>query len=141
VHFSSDVTTETTALTLDNALKSSIDQAILKINKDSRLAIVQFISNDSTVKNENVMYSIENDLVNSGFRVVDRSQLDTIRAEQRYQRSGEVDSRTAVDIGKFAGAKYIVTGSIDGPGTLRRLRLRVLDTETAEVVGVASVRY
>jgi len=141
VHFDSDIFPSTSPLTLDNARKSALELAIVRVTKDARLAIVQFNSADSAVRGENVVYSLENDLVNSGFRVVDRSQLDTIRAEQRYQRSGEVDSRTAVDIGKFAGARYIVTGSIDGVGSLRRFRLRVLDTETAEVVGVASVSY
>jgi len=141
VHFSSDVAPVVTPLTLDNARKSALEQATARVTKDARLAIVQFNSTDTAMRGENVVYSLENDLVNSGFRVVDRSQLDTIRAEQRYQRSGEVDSRTAVDIGKFAGARYIVTGSIDGAGSLRRFRLRVLDTETAEVVGVASVSY
>jgi len=141
VHFSSDVAPEIVALSLDNALKSALEQATAKVVRDARLAIVQFNSRDTAVRGENVVFSLENELVNKGFRVVDRSQLDTIRAEQRYQRSGEVDSRTAVDIGKFAGARYIVTGGIDGAGSLRRFRLRVLDTETAEVVGVASVGY
>jgi len=141
VHFSSEVAPETVAHSLDNALKSALEQATAKVVRDARLAIVQFNSADSAVRGENVVYSLENELVTKGFRVVDRSQLDAIRAEQRYQRSGEVDSRTAVDIGKFAGARYIVTGSIDGADSLRRFRLRVLDSETAEVVGVASVRY
>jgi len=120
-------------------------RATLRWGSDGRPEVVQNNSGnnnsgvDNSIRSENVVYSLENELVTRGFRVVDRSQLDTIRAEQRYQRSGEVDSRTAVDIGKFAGARYIVTGSIDGIGSLQRFRLRVLDTETAEVVGVASV--
>jgi len=54
--------------------------------------------------------------------------------------SGEVDDATAVSIGKFAGADIIVTGRVDGEGNLRRLRLRALNTQTAQVVGVASER-
>jgi hypothetical protein len=54
--------------------------------------------------------------------------------------SGEVDDATAVSIGKFAGADIIVTGRVDGEGNLQRLRLRALDTQTAQVVGVASER-
>jgi len=141
VYFTGEGAVGTATLTIDNARKSAVDQATINVTKDVRIAIVQFNSSDNAVRNENVVFSLENEMVSKGFRVVDRSQLDTIRAEQRYQRSGEVDGRTAVDIGKFAGAKYIVTGSIDGLGSLRRFRLRVLDAETAEVVGVASVRY
>jgi len=139
VHFVSEGVSSTSTISAENARKTAISQATANVNIDDIIAVVQFSSNDNAVRAENVVYSIENDLVEKGFRVVSRSQLDTIRAEQRYQRSGEVDSRTAVDLGKLAGAKYIVTGSIDGAGSLKRYRLRVLDTETAEVVGTASV--
>jgi hypothetical protein len=54
--------------------------------------------------------------------------------------SGEVDDDTAVSIGKFIGADIIVTGRVDGEGNLRRLRLRALNTQTAQVVGAASER-
>jgi hypothetical protein len=54
--------------------------------------------------------------------------------------SGEVDDDTAISIGKIIGADIIVTGRVDGEGTLRRLRLRALNTQTAQVVGVASER-
>lgn len=66
--------------------------------------------------------------------------MDRIRREQNFQMSGEVDDDTAVSIGKFIGANIIVTGRVDGEGNLRRLRLRALDTQTAQVVGVASER-
>jgi hypothetical protein len=64
-----------------------------------------------------------------------------LRSEQDFQMSGEVDDVTAVSIGKFAGANIIVTGRVDGEGELRRLCLRALDTQTAEVVSVASERF
>ncbi|MDR1863067.1 MAG: hypothetical protein LBQ67_07835, partial [Treponema sp.] len=57
-----------------------------------------------------------------------------------FQMSGEVDDRTAVSIGKFSGADIVVTGRVDGEGDLRRLRLRALNTQTAQVVGSASER-
>jgi curli biogenesis system outer membrane secretion channel CsgG len=125
---------------LENAMIEAIKQATPNVTKQSRIAIVQIIASDSNHR-EFVANETENILVNSGFRVTDRAQLDKIRAEQGFQRSGEVDDRTAVDIGKFAGAGYIITGRIDGAGSLRRLRLRFLDTQTAEVVGSASVRF
>jgi len=55
--------------------------------------------------------------------------------------SGEIDDETAVSIGKFAGADIIVTGTVDGEGNLHRLRLRALNTQTAQVVGAASERF
>jgi len=138
VHYQGE-NAQTPESSLETALSSALPQAISKLNKSERIAIVQV---SAPVNSQRVFVMEESEilLVNKGYRVVDRSTLDIIRAEQRIQRSGEVDSKTTVDIGKFAGAKYIMTGRIDGSNSLRRLRLRFLDTETAEVVGVASVR-
>jgi len=46
------------------------------------------------------------------FTVVDRQQLDVIRAEQNLQLSGEVDDETALSVGRFLGAQTIVSGRI-----------------------------
>jgi len=135
----SDDTSKASISSLENALETAISQATSKLSKDGRIAIVQITAPNKT-EQEYIMYQSESVLLDNRFRVVDRGSLDRVRAEHRIQHSGEVDDKTTVDIGKFAGAKYIMTGRIDGNDTLRRLRLRFLDTETAEVVGVASVR-
>jgi len=135
----SDETSKASATNLEVGLETAISQATTKISKEGRIAIVQ-ITAPNKVEQEYIMYQSESVLLDSQFKVVDRVSLDRVRDELRIQHSGEVDDKTTVDIGKFAGAKYIMTGRIDGTGTLRRLRLRFLDTETAEVVGVASVR-
>jgi len=126
------------ATSLDKALETAIGQATKSLDKDGRIAIAWVSSPDKTDQ-EYISYQSESELLKQRFRVVDRGSLDRVRGELRIQRSGEVDDKTTVDIGKFAGAKYIMTGRIDGTGSLRRLRLRFLDTESAEVVGVASV--
>jgi hypothetical protein len=79
------------------------------------------------------------------FRVVDRRNLDVIRAEQRFQLSGEVDDETAVSIGHLIGAAFVVTGGIGrgiGPREAAKLlRLRVLDVETGRICAMTSVSY
>jgi len=125
---------------LKEALVNAIEQATSHLNKEFRIAIAQITMANNTDR-EYLFNESEFVLINSGFRVVDRSQLDRIRHEQRYQLSEEVDDNTAIEIGKFAGARYIMTGRVDGIDYLRRLRLRILDTQTAEVVGVSSTRY
>ena len=44
-------------------------------------------------------------------------------------------------MGKFAGAKAVITGGITGSGDMRRLRLRALDTQTARVLAAASEAF
>jgi hypothetical protein len=105
----------------------------------SRLAIVYITAQDISTT-EFITGELEHLLRRQSFVIIDRSELDRIRHEQNIQMSGEIDDTTAVSIGKFAGANIIITGRVDGEGNLRRLRLRALDTTSAQVVGTASER-
>jgi curli biogenesis system outer membrane secretion channel CsgG len=77
-------------------------------------------------------------MIKNGFIIIDRIQLDKIRLEQNFQLSREVEDETAVSIGKLVGADIIITGSITRTGALRRLCLRALNTQSAQVMAVAS---
>ena len=75
------------------------------------------------------------------FRVVDRRNLDIIRAEQQFQLSGEVDDETAVSIGHLIGAAFVITGSISPWESAKFLRLRVLDVQTGQIRAMSSIAY
>ena len=75
------------------------------------------------------------------FRVVDRQNLDVIRAEQQFQISGEVDDETAVSIGHLMGAAFVITGGISHWESLNYLRLKVLDVQTGQIKTMTSVSY
>jgi hypothetical protein len=111
-----------------------------KLTPRSRIAIVYVTARDAEVS-EFIAGELEFIMVNKGFTLIDRSQLDRIRQEQALQFSGEVNDEQAVSIGKIAGADVIITGAVRGTGDLRRLRLRALSTETGQVLTVASERY
>jgi hypothetical protein len=65
--------------------------------------------------------------------VVDRANLDKVRAEQGFQLSGEVDDNSAKNIGKLLGAGAIVTGSFTNIGDMYSLSLKAINMETATV--------
>jgi hypothetical protein len=132
-------TTNSTATGIEGALERAAEQTLRNIPARSKIAIVYITAQDRSTT-EFIAGELEYIWVNAGYTIIDRSQLDRIRREQNFQMSGEVDDDTAVSIGKFIGANIIVTGRVDGEGNLRRLRLRALDTQTAQVVGVASER-
>ena len=48
-----------------------------------------------------------------GAEVYSRQDLDKVLKEQKLQQSGLFDENTLVQVGKLAGVKYIITGSID----------------------------
>ena len=128
-----------TATGVEGALSRAADETLKNIPQRSKIAIVYITAQDRSTT-EYIVGELEFIWVNKGYFITDRSQLDRLRREQNFQMSGEVDDATAVSIGKFAGADIIVTGRVDGEGNLRRLRLRALNTQTAQVVGVASER-
>lgn len=56
---------------------------------------------------------LTNELASTGdFRVLERSRLQKVMAEQNLAASGRVDARSGAKIGKLAGAKYIVLGTV-----------------------------
>lgn len=89
------------------------------------------------------------------FNVIERSQLNRIFTEQKFQTTGDVDESTAVEVGKQAGAKTIVVGSYDVTMTQERnrvgnqisiqypsklqLNIRVVDVQTGKIKESISV--
>ena len=128
---------ETTAL--EGAVARAAEQLLRNTSSQSKIAIVYITADDRGIV-EYVTGELEFIWVNQGYTLIDRSQLDIIRREQNLQLSGEVDDSSAVGIGRLTGANIIVTGTVDGEGNLRRLRLRALDTQTAEIIGSVSER-
>lgn len=122
----------------EGAIARAAEEIVSSIAPNSKVAIY-IMSTDNELTE--AAYELESILVSEGFAVIDRSQLDTIQREQNLFLSGQIDDETAVSIGKIAGATIIITGSITGTETAKRLRLRALNTETAQVMAVASERF
>ena len=124
---------------VEGALERAAKDVAANFTARSRIAIVYIAAQDKNTT-EFITGELEHLLQRSGYLIVDRSELDRVRAEQRFGLSGEVDDNTAASIGQFAGADIVITGRVDGEGNLRRLRLRALDTTSGQVVGTASER-
>jgi hypothetical protein len=125
---------------IEGSLARAADKIIGTIPAKSRMAIVYVTAADPEIA-EFVAGELEFIMVGEGITLIDRSQLDKIRQEQKFQFSGEVDDAHAVSIGKIAGADVILTGAVTGTGDLRRLRIRALSTQTAQVMVATSERY
>ena len=73
-----------------------------------------------------------------GFDVVDRTHLKSLLAEHKLSSTGLIDPKTARELGKIAGVDALVTGTITPFGDSIRLSIKVLDTETAKVIGAST---
>jgi len=83
--------------------------------------------------------AITNEMINElvalrRFRVIERSAIDKIVSEQKIQASGFVDDKTAVKLGKIAGADALVIGNISATGSAVKVSARLVDVETGETI-------
>jgi len=131
------VTTINTKSIKRDAITLSFNTLNPLISTGSRIAILGITPNndDTLFVQEELMVLFVNA---QKFRVVDRQTLETIRQEQRFQMTGEVSDDSAISIGQFLGADVVITGSISGNRSQRRLRLRALDVKTAQVLAMSS---
>ncbi|MDR0709702.1 MAG: CsgG/HfaB family protein [Spirochaetaceae bacterium] len=127
--------------TIEGAVNRAAEALIIDLPDGSTLAIISIASRDADMA-EFVIEELAYLMVDTKkFKVVDRKSLDAIQAEQNFQYSGDVDDNSAVSIGKLLGASIVITGSISGSGSTRRLRAKALDVKTAEIVAMASERF
>jgi hypothetical protein len=129
-------------------MSTGITAAIVRVSrnlvrtlpKNQKIAVLNIAASDEDV----VLFitdGIEQQLFDAGYSLVDRSQLDKIRAEQNFQLSGDVDDNQIVSLGKMAAARIVITGRITKMGNIQSLTLRALDVETGELVSRASDQF
>lgn len=71
------------------------------------------------------------------FDVIDRANLKRLLDENKLSRSGLVDPEAIKRLGKMAGADALVTGTVTPLGNSLRVSARIINTETARIVGAA----
>jgi TolB-like protein len=120
---------------LDIAIRDASDYLNDNIPAGSKIVILNIQSNSDALSNYIIEELIANTVNDRVFTVVDRAQLDAIRAEQNFQWSGEVDDNAALEIGKFFGAQTIVSGALSELGSRHRMTIRALEVQTAQVQG------
>jgi hypothetical protein len=121
-------------------ITSAVDQAYPDFIGSFSNGVRLVVLGSSTSEANYADYAVEDmeyNLIQAGFRLVDRRQIDLIRAEQNFQLSGDVDDASAVNIGKMTGAEYVIVIGISYSDRSGRLTLKGLDVETGEIVTMA----
>jgi len=72
--------------------------------------------------------------------VVERTMLDKILAELKFDQSGLIDPETAKRVGKFAGADAVISGTITDLATYVAVNCRIVDGQTGRIFGAAQVK-
>jgi len=117
-----------------------ISQLQRKNLSNSRLAIVNVSSSDRG-QSEFVVSELELIFVSNDFFVASRRELNIIMEQQQLQLSLAFNDDLIARVGKLVKANIVITGEITGSGSMRRLRLRALDSETGQMVAVSSEEF
>jgi tetratricopeptide (TPR) repeat protein len=117
-------------LSLAEAIEQSAAELTAKLPAGTRVAIVSF---DTEHKNLSgyIMDELGGALAEGGLEVADRRNLEIVYKELNFQMSGNASDETAVSIGKFLAAEYVISGQLLKAGGPYRYRLSGIKVETA----------
>lgn len=127
--------------TVISQLSQQISSTMLEQNK-RRVAVMNFTLQTGEMTELGLYLSDK--LTNSLFRyrdkfeVVERTRLESVLREMKLGLTGIIDDKTVQSIGKVLGADAIVIGSITDLGGEVDINIRMLGTERANVLAVAS---
>jgi TolB-like protein len=86
---------------------------------------------------------LRGELVNTGvFRVMERSEMETVLKEQGFQQSGSCNETSClVQVGQLLGVQRMVAGSIGKVDNFWTISLRMLNVATGEILFTISEDY
>ncbi len=111
--------------------------------QDKYVAVMTLEPMGLTVLEANVLSErLTNKLVSlKKYIVIERSNVDKIMKEQKFQYSGCTKNQCAVKIGELLNSNYIVIGSVSKFGSTYNIDARIIDVETSEVLTSASYSH
>jgi hypothetical protein len=117
----------------DKAIKQAADALHSKLPSGTYISIMKTRSTERNMIDYVVDQLIKTVTQTGKITVIERSNQALIEDEQQFQLSGAVSDESSVSIGRQLGVKYMVLCWISGEKSLRRLYIRVLNIETAEI--------
>ncbi len=115
---------------------------LLKNTDKSKKISMAFVALTSDAQNKFVENYVTDALTQSIFesgnvRIIERSNLEKILSEQKFQSSGLVDDNSAKAIGKIAGVDYVCYGDMKDIGNEITVNARIVDVQSGEVISIS----
>jgi hypothetical protein len=126
---------------LDNAIRSAFDKSTQRIKKNKKVAVLN-VDSDNPREGSFVLEEITLLTVKSpkNYIVIDRRMFDAYRAVNSIGVPSYENDYMLRYIGNLMGADYVLSCILDGPGDLRRLRVKALDVSSGTLIGDSSER-
>jgi len=128
-------------VSLGNAIRGTAAELSPGIDRGASVAVIA-VQADSVGMSDHLINELIAALFDlrgaRGFEVVSRSHIELLMAEQELSMSGLVDDASAVSIGRFAGAQFIITGAFSPFGDSYRFVAQMLQVETGFFRGIST---
>jgi TolB-like protein len=116
-------------IALDQAISYSASEIESRLEPGVRVAVLNFKSPSERLSNY-VLEEMATMLTRNGkVTVVERSNLEFILWELRYERSGDINDEAARTIGRILGAQYVVSGVIEEVSTNYVVQFKTIPVE------------
>jgi len=118
---------------LDTAIREASDQIINGVAAGTKIGIINIQSSSAALSDYIIDELTANAVKDRIFTVLDRQEIDLIRKEMNFQNSGNVDDKTALQIGRMTGIQTIITGTVSSLGDKYRLSIIALNVQTGNM--------
>jgi TolB-like protein len=118
---------------VSKAIKSARDMLNSKLPPKANITIMKTSSTERGMLDDVVDQLTRAIVEEKNLTIVDRSNQSLIAAEQQFQMSGLVSDDSIISLGHQLGVQYMVVCKISGEKSGRRLNVRVLNVETAQI--------
>jgi TolB-like protein len=107
---------------------------ICSLLAQEKIAVLPVSGNADEGTRGMLMEAISDGLSNSGYRLIERAQLDKVMQELKWQVDGAVDETNGAEVGKQAGANYVCLSSCNKSGNDYMISYRLVDVTTGDVL-------
>lgn len=121
--------------TLANNLAKQVNDAGLAKNGKVQLAITKFklVSICKKSVADDVLDDLSTYLLKTKvFKLIEREQLEKAIKELKFNLTGFIEPKKAIELGKMVGAQAILIGSVSDRGTSVMVNARIINTKTGE---------
>lgn len=104
------------------------------------LAVMDFKSNSAQFRRDRLEKAIPELLktelsYDHNILVVERSKIESILTEQALAQSGAIETTEAQEVGRLAGAQYIITGEVNTINSRLRIDAHIIKVSSGQVLG------
>ena len=107
----------------------------VRIPGGTNIAVAEFLGKNVSQADASIVTDfLRTELVGTGFfNVMDRNNMDTVLAEQKFQNSGCTEQECAVEMGKLLNIKQVLVGSLSKLLDSYYVTVNVVDVETGRI--------